>query len=147
MTKGIIKGKVTGTGKYAVRIPYLESAGSGQVVLEATLCTNPSMRECYKEGDVVFVAFEDGEYGKPVILGALSLGGSDGEPRGYLSVESLSVASRADLPQSTSVDSFELPNLQAALESLSDGLGAVGDGAVAAGDSVIVDCDGSDSVA
>ena len=144
MTKGIIQGKIIGTSKYNVRIPYLESAGSGQSILEATLCTNPSMKEEYKEGDVVFVDFEDGEWGKPVILGALALNSSLNEPRGFLNVESINVSSSALLPQGTSIGGFGLPNMGMAFEKFNEG--TTSSDAITTSDSVVVDCDGADKV-
>lgn len=153
MTKGIIQGKIVGTSKYSVRIPYLESAGSGLSILEATLCTNPSMKEEYKEGDVVFVDFEDGEWGKPVILGALALNDALNEPRGYINSESLNVTSWVALPSNTSIGGYSLPDLKMLVETLQDAIGGLGKGqdsaasvAITTGDSVVVDCDGADKV-
>lgn len=128
MTKGIIQGKIVGTSKYSVRIPYLESAGSGQSILEATLCTNPSTKEEYREGDVVFVDFEDGEWGKPVILGALALNDSLNEPRGYINSESLNVTSSASLPSNTSIGGYSLPDLKMLVETLQDAIDALNEG-------------------
>lgn len=111
------------------------------------------MKEEYKEGDVVFVDFEDGEWGKPVILGALALNDALNEPRGYINSESLNVTSWAALPSNTSIGGYSLPDLKMLVETLQDAIGGLGKGqdsaasvAITTGDSVVVDCDGADKV-
>lgn len=120
MTKAIILGKVANSNKYTIRVPYFESAGGSKSIFEATLCTNPSTKEEYKEGDVVFVAFEDGEIEKAVILGGLSLLGNLNEPRGHVCSEALTVTGSAILPANTMIGDFALPDLQNAFDRFSE---------------------------
>ena len=102
VTKGIVLGKKVGTNKYVLRVPYFESAGGSQSILEATLATPPGLSEGYAEGDIVQVAFEDRQVGKAVIVGRLFTMDENG-PRGYANLQSLSVKESATLPKSTMI--------------------------------------------
>ena len=117
VTKAIILGKVVGTNKYSVRIPYFESAGEYPSIFEATLSTQPSLSEEYKEGDVVFVTFEDKQVEKIVIIGSLSTLGND-EPRGYAHLQDLKVEGSANLPLETSIGGYSLKNLPQFIENI-----------------------------
>lgn len=100
ITKAIILGKVVGTNRYYVRIPYFEVAGDSQSIFEATLCTPPSLSEEYKQEDVVLVGFEDHKIEEVVIIGKLYL--LDGnEPRGFANLQDLSILNSANLPLNT----------------------------------------------
>lgn len=104
ITKGEIQ-SVDYTGNTCVvRIPYFESAGiTDRIYAEATVCNPPGIYNSYKAGDVVFLAFDDGEPGQPVILGKLFLGASkeQNDPRGVINAESSLISKNASLPLST----------------------------------------------
>lgn len=102
ITKGIILGKKIGTNKYIVRIPYFESAGGSQSIFDATLSTNPSISEEYRDGDIVEVAFEDHLVEKVVIIGRLFILDND-EPRGYANFQNLNVSQSVTLPLNTTL--------------------------------------------
>jgi hypothetical protein len=79
ITKGIVietpqskKLKDLNSNKYRVRIPLFESAGLDTVYnLDSCLCYGSQLDLSIKEGDVVFISFENNELDKPVILGKL----------------------------------------------------------------------------
>ena len=74
ITKAIILGKESNTNKYIIRLPLLETAASQeQFKIKATLCCDDGVCNPFNLNDVVYVDFEDGLYGKPVILGKLSI--------------------------------------------------------------------------
>ena len=71
LTKGLVKSK--SPDGYYVRIPYLETASSGPVVLRCSLSHEPALGEAIAVGDVVILGFEDHNADKPVVLGKLAL--------------------------------------------------------------------------
>lgn len=75
ITKGIIT-KIPinpDDNKYLVRLPFFEDAteNAEEIIYEATLNEAPGIKQGYAIGDVVYVAFEDNDEGKPVIIGKL----------------------------------------------------------------------------
>lgn len=120
ITKGIILGKVVGTNKYAVRVPYFESAGGSQSILEATVSTMPGFSEGYLDGDVVQIAFEDRQAAKAVIVGRLFTLGDD-EPRGHANLQDISVSNSATLPKSTMIGNVSGDDLEALVRNASSG--------------------------
>lgn len=99
LTKGLVKSK-TPDGYY-VRIPYLETASSGPVVLRCSLSHEPALGEAIAVGDVVILGFEDHNADKPVVLGKLALPGEG--HRGYADLVDLSVSGKAALPMDTTI--------------------------------------------
>lgn len=77
ITKAIVDSKVPNTNRWRVRIPILDGIAGGMtstpsiLLPEATLCTLPNAKNVVNPGDIVFVAFEENDMGKPVILGHL----------------------------------------------------------------------------
>ena len=115
ITKGQIKQKIG--NKYAVRIPLFESAGNPQeVILTATLCYDPGNLEAYKEGDIVFVGFENNQISSPVILGKLYTG-IETETNTYSYNSTLKTEVSAILPKKTSIGEFTPEQVYAALKS------------------------------
>ena len=63
--------------KFRVRIPTINGTALGSTSTPnhllplATLCTLPGIDNVLSPGDIVFVTFEENDYGKPVILGQL----------------------------------------------------------------------------
>ena len=111
ITKAIILGKDVTGNKYSVRIPFFETAGGSQSVFDATLSTQPSLKEEYKEGDIVFVGFEDHHIEDVVILGRLYLLGQE-EPRGFANLDSISIAREAKLPPNTLIGGIKGEDLE-----------------------------------
>lgn len=111
ITKAIVLGKDVSSNTYSVRIPFFESAGGSQSVFDATLSTQPSLKEEYKEGDIVFVGFEDHHIENVVILGRLHLLGQE-EPRGFANLESINIANEAKLPSNTLIGGISGEDLE-----------------------------------
>ena len=80
VTKAIVLGRVAGTNRYTVRIPYFETAGDDKGTFEASLCS-------------------------------LFLTGVD-EPRGFSSLQNLSVSGNARLPSDTTLGSISVSDLE-----------------------------------
>lgn len=106
VTKGEIQSIDYQGNTCVVRLPYFESAGiKDNIQATATIGNQPGMYNGYKVGDVVYVAFEDGEANQPVIIGKLFLG-SDKErndPRGVVNAESSIISNNIELPITTKI--------------------------------------------
>ena len=103
--------------KFLVRVPLFESAGNPQeVTLLATLCYQPGNLESYKVGDVVFVAFENGEFSNAVIIGKLYLG-LETETNSYSYNAALKAVVSAELPRKTSIGDFNADQVYTALRN------------------------------
>lgn len=103
--------------KFLVRVPLFESAGNPQeVTLLATLCYQPGNLESYKVGDVVFVAFENGEFSNAVIIGKLYLG-LETETNSYSYNAALKAVVSAELPRKTSIGDFSADEVYTALRN------------------------------
>ena len=103
ITKAIVKSiNATGT-RCTVEIPLFKSASMTKPV-EATALINipPGIFNNLKVNDVVFIGFEENAMEKPIILGKLFTGASEGNIRGGGGVfNNLTVNSTAKLPAST----------------------------------------------
>ncbi len=106
ITKGIIIDRISGSNKYRVRIPYLENAGMQSNVSEATVSVVPGISESLIKDDVVIVAFEDHQAGKPVIIGKLFI--NEETSRGIAQFDCLVVKNEAVLPESTTLGKMNL---------------------------------------
>lgn len=68
--------QIPNTNLFRVRIPTINgysgntSTPDSELPL-ATLCTLPNVDNVVRAGDIVYVAFEENDYGRPVILGQL----------------------------------------------------------------------------
>lgn len=106
ITKGEIQSIDYQGNTCVVRLPYFESAGiKDNIQATATIGNQPGMYNGYKVGDVVYVAFEDGEANQPVVIGKLFLG-SDKEqkdPRGVMNCESSIISNNIELPITTKI--------------------------------------------
>ena len=107
ITKAIIE-KVISDYEVKVRIPLLDSTTAFKQSVDidglssATICISPKSRFIPAVGDVVFVAFEDNDAGKPVIIGCLqketgNISSLD------LNVESLNASSSINLSNNTTI--------------------------------------------
>lgn len=103
ITKAIIK-SINSTGtRCTVEIPLFKSASMTKPV-EATALINipPGIFNNLKVNDVVFIGFEENAMEKPIILGKLFTGASEGNIRGGGGVfNNLTVNSTAKLPATT----------------------------------------------
>ena len=91
-----------------VRIPKLNKsanaigANSLTDLDTAPICSLPGISPRYKVGDIVFIGFEDGNLGNPIILG--NLASANSESVSDISVQSLKVSVDSHLPKSTYID-------------------------------------------
>ena len=107
ITKAIIE-KVISDYEVKVRIPLLDSTTAFKQSVDidglssATICISPKSRFIPAVGDVVFVAFEDNNFGKPVVIGYLyreNIGNSKPD----MVINSLSVDLSAHLTEDTTI--------------------------------------------
>lgn len=93
-----------------VRIPLIDGAENSrdgtlkENLCESTICSLPNSSNLVSIGDIVYVAFEDGDYAKPVIIGHLI---KESKNIVYPDIESrvFKVYSMADLPKETTIGS------------------------------------------
>lgn len=123
-----------------VRIPIFNQTKASALATpdnelsEATICTIPNYAPNVRVGDIVYVGFEDNDYGRPVLLGYLYTD-KDIETYGDLVLGSLEVKTNATLPKDTSigdVKSKELAylqglrsNIQGQIDSIAPNSGSV----------------------
>ncbi len=132
VTKGIITSIDYNGNTCQVRIPFFETAGNDPISGTAIISNTPGSYNGYKVGDVVLVAFEDGQMNNPVIMGKLYLGAAKekDDPRGAINVENIISSNSATLPAdavlTANVDK-NVPNTTvpyASLSSIANGLNA-----------------------
>lgn len=128
LVKGIIKnifnsgldseGVIRLNNRATVEVPVFASSIDGYPFeVTCTFMTVPGVADAYKEGDVVFVAFENNDLSMGVILGKLLLGTStDRNNRGSVNCDAFE-ANQVTLPASTKI------KVPGPLNSLLDGLG------------------------
>ena len=125
ITKAIVQGKVPGTSKYKVRIPIFDGVAAGEantpddLLPEATVCCLPNFTNVVNTGDIVFVAFEENDLGKPVILGHLYQDAPKTNTCADIQVRSLIVedkvnskVSSARLPENTNLGNIKTSDIQ-----------------------------------
>lgn len=100
-----------------VRIPRLDRVQSSSVhtstddLMNAKICTLSNCDPNIQVGDVVFVAFEDNDYSKPVVIGYL-YSVNKSPTKISLSVDSLNAQTNSTLPSDTTIGDVSYENLQ-----------------------------------
>lgn len=116
VTRGIIEQMIT-PYLFKVRLPLLNSMNlsSQNTLVEdlntAVACTVPHVNYGLHVGDVVFVAFEENEFGKPVIIGCLF---RENMGANYLDVDASTIKAsvNASLPVDTVIGEIDYSNLK-----------------------------------
>ena len=112
ITKGQVL-NINSDNTLQVRIPLFESATGtrNNQIVKCTVCYNPGNLNGYVIGDVVFVAFEDNEIDKPVVIGKLYLG-DEKEATNHSYSNSLTVEGNASLPASTTIGNLDFVKIK-----------------------------------
>lgn len=119
ITKAYIIGK-TDNNKYKVRIPIFENNNDQSndldiitedtPIYEATLSYNPGTIDSYREGDVVYISFEDNDYANVVIIGKLYQGDEE-TPTNYQAAQTLNVSGETELTSETYIDGVNINDM------------------------------------
>lgn len=111
ITKAYILGKISNS-TYKVRIPIFERDVAEREIptYEATLSYNPGTLDSYREGDVVYVSFEDNDYANVVIIGKLYQG-NESQATSYQSAQSLNVAGETELTNETYINGVNINDI------------------------------------
>jgi len=92
ITKAIILSINYNSNECVVEMPAFRNAAGGEMPsINATFSIAPGVYNGYKEGDVVWVAFENGQLQNPCVIGKLYLGAEkeNNDPRGSINCSTL----------------------------------------------------------
>lgn len=120
ITKAIIQELNTNEDNhFKVYIPLLRKANNTkeEATLNATALCIAGITCNFKVGDVVFVAFEDSSYEKPIILGKLFTNSED-EVSTKILCASLKVLEKTTLSYNTSIDNLNMQDVSNKLNNL-----------------------------
>ena len=113
------------TNMYTVEIPLMEDNTGNEAIFEAALSYTPGIYNGLKEGDCVFVTFEDDKYNTAIIVGKLYTEDNANEPV-YASLDSLNVTGSVVLPEDTKIGNYsvrDIVNLYNGVENAGGGGG------------------------
>lgn len=92
-----------------VRIPFFETLNTAQnVILPSRFAVQPGIYNGYKIGDVVWVAFEDGQAKNPIIIGKVFKNTVDeANNGGAINCSNLAVSKAASIPDTTIIQTSD----------------------------------------
>ena len=106
ITKGIIVGvpENTSDNKYQVRLPFFEDSteNAEEMIYDVTLSEAAGINQGYDLNEVVYCAFEDNDFGRPVIIGKLFIAGKE-NTGADISASTLEVSHKVILPTDTTI--------------------------------------------
>lgn len=121
LTKAIIKQlNELDNNKFLVYIPLLKLATQSveEATLEATLCSEDSISNSLRVGDVVFVDFEDNRYNKPVIQGKLFNKNNETNKQSQAYFRTLTVEEKTELKGDLYIDGINMKDILIGLKEL-----------------------------
>lgn len=113
ITKGYIVEKIKEVpNKFLVRIPIYETVEDTleEALYEATLSYTPGNLNSYREGDCVYLSFEDNDPSKIIIIGKLYLGDEE-EATTAQNAATLDVAGTTQLSKDTYIGGVRIDKL------------------------------------
>jgi hypothetical protein len=129
ITKAIVKAiPSTDNNKYTVYIPLLRNANDSEAdaTFNATLCFLNGVFYSLAIDDVVYVAFEDNYYEKPVIIGKLYTGSEDkNNVPTQITAKTIKVLDKAQFPSDTTISDKTLNDISLRLNELEESVKAL----------------------
>lgn len=129
ITKAIVKAlPSTDNNKYTVYIPLLRNANDSETdaTFNATLCFLNGIFYSLAIDDVVYVAFEDNYYEKPVIIGKLYTGNEDrNNVPTQITAKTIKVLDKAQFPSDTTISDKTINNISSRLNELEESVKAL----------------------
>lgn len=129
ITKAIVKAlPSTDNNKYTVYIPLLRNANDSEAdaTFNATLCFLNGVFYSLAIDDVVYVAFEDNYYEKPVIIGKLYTGNEDrNNISTQITAKTIKVLDKAQFPSNTTISDKTLNDISLRLNELEESVKAL----------------------
>lgn len=129
ITKAIVKAlPSTDNNKYTVYIPLLRNANDSEAdaTFNATLCFFNGIFYSISIDDVVYVAFEDNYYEKPVIIGKLYTGSEDrNSVPTQITAKTIKVLDKAQFPSNTTISNKTLNDISSRLNELEESVKAL----------------------
>lgn len=116
IVRGLVD-KVIDKTNVRVQIPFIDRVPqsalntSPELLSVAKVCTLPGYEMNLQQGDPVYIAFENNDTSKPVIIGVLSIM-EDRLVRASIKVSSLECYTQASLPESTSIGEVTSNNIK-----------------------------------
>ena len=129
ITKAIVKAiPSTDNNKYTVYIPLLRNANDSEAdaTFSATLCFLNGVFYSLAIDDVVYVAFEDNYYEKPVIIGKLYTGSENrNSVPTQITAKTIKVLDKAQFPSDTTISDKTINNISSRLNELEESVKAL----------------------
>lgn len=129
ITKAIVKAlPSTDNNKYTVYIPLLRNANDSEAdaTFNATLCFLNGIFYSLAIDDVVYVAFEDNYYEKPVIIGKLYTGSEDkNNVPTQITAKTIKILDKAQFPSDTTISDKTLNDISLRLNELEESVKAL----------------------
>lgn len=122
LVKGIIEEKIN-IYQYKVRIPLINKASYNsnptlhEELSAAPICAPTGLTPIYNKGDIVFIDFENGDLGNPVILGTLLRQNADKSSYSNIDVATLNVYNQCVLPVDTAIGNIQSQDVNSVLSS------------------------------
>lgn len=112
VTKGeIISLPQIGDNHFQVRVYFLEDNTQQEFIIPALLCCPPGYYGGYKEGDRVFLTFENDVLNMGIILGKLYINDEDTDIPNKVIINNLQINNTANLPKNVSVGGYGAADL------------------------------------
>ena len=123
ITKAYIKSiPEEGDNIFTVNVPLMADNVNDEAVFDALLCVSPGSYNDYKEGDCVFVGFEDDKYNIAIIFGKLFVNVPE-DNDAYGLFNQLNVTGSVVLPEDTKIGNYTPQDIFNLYQGVENGTG------------------------